>query len=73
MPTPLHFDSDPEKERNVSQEADLRETGRLPRPNSPSEERVAAFLGRPDSFPEVPVLPCEAISRPSRYPHCLRR
>lgn len=68
MSTTLHLDSDPEKERTASLEADLRETGRLPRPSSTGEERAAAFLQWADSFPEVPLLSDEAISRNSLYP-----
>jgi len=45
-----------------------REAGRAPRPSSTGEARAAAFLEWADSFPDLPVLSDEAISRASLYP-----
>jgi len=49
-----------------------REAARALRPSTTSgEERAAAFLKWADSFPDVPLLSDEAISRASLYPAVL--
>ena len=80
MSITLHLDPDVEhslsilaKQRGVSLEAYIRdvvnrEAGCISRPSSTGEDRAAAFLEWADSFPDVPVLSDESISRASLYP-----